>query len=294
LEFKKLTLDDIDRLRPYFTENTCRINDCTVGGTFIWRDYHQTEYSLDDDGVLFFKISYPEPAFTQPRGIEPNRESYERIIEYAESNDLPVRLCAVGEAKLEGILELFPGSTVKSDRNTFDYLYNSSDLTTLAGRKYSGQRNHINRFMREHPTWSFEPLTNERIPEVIAFYQKFAQENIKDAFSYNEGNLKSEEVLDNFELYGQYGGVLYVKDVVVGASFGEPLGDTLYVHQEKADVSYHGAYPMLVNQFAKMYVTDEIEHINREEDDGVEGLRTSKMSYHPSMLMTKYTVELKY
>ena len=294
MEFTKLTLDDIDKLRPYFTDNECRICDCTVGGTFIWRDYHQTEYAIEDDGTLFFKVAYPEPALTPPRGLEPDRRSYERIIEYCVSSGFPARLCAVGESRLQDILKYFPDSQVSTDRNTYDYLYLSSDLESLAGRKYSGQRNHINRFMREHPEWSFEPLTSSRIPEVITFYQKFAQENIKDAFSYNEGNVKSEEVLENFELYAQYGGVLYVKDVVVGASFGETVGDTLYVHQEKADIAYHGSYPMLVNQYAKMYVTEGIQYINREEDDGVEGLRTSKMSYHPFVLMSKYTVDLKW
>jgi hypothetical protein len=236
---------------------------------------------------------YPEPALTPPRGIKPDKKSYERIIEYCNLTGFPLRLCSVGDSLLQGILELYPGSQVRSNRNTFDYLYLSNDLASLAGRKYSGQRNHINRFLREHPKWSFEPITSERIPEVKAFYQKFAKENIKDAFSYNEGNLKSEEVLDNFDLYGQYGGVLYVKDVVVGASFGETVGNTLFVHNEKADIAFHGSYPMLVNQYAKMYVTEGIEYINREEDDGVEGLRTSKLSYHPYALLSKYTIDLK-
>jgi hypothetical protein len=50
---------------------------------------------------------------------------------------------------------------------------------------------------------------------------------------------------------------------------------------------------MLVNQFAKMFAAEGVTHINREEDDGVEGLRTSKLSYHPIELLDKYVVELK-
>ena len=260
----------------------------------MWRDYHQTQYAVHDDGMLFFKVAYPEPAFTPARGCEPDIRSYERIIEYSVLNNMPARLCAVSETVLQSILEMFPGSIAHTDRNTSDYLYLSSDIVNLAGRKYSGQRNHINRFMREHQMWSFERMTMETLQAVKEFYIKFAEENIKDSLAYNEGNKKTQEVLDNIEAYGQQVGVLYVDGVVVGASFGETVDDTLFVHSEKADISYHGSYPMLVNQYAKMFVTDGIDFINREEDDGVEGLRTSKLSYHPIELLHKYTVELKW
>ena len=293
MEFNRLTLDCIEKLRPYFAENQCRICDCTIGGTFIWRDYHQTQYAIGDDGVLFFKVEYPEPALTPPRGIEPTRKTYEQIIEYCQSNELPARLFSVSESLLKDILELFPNSQARTNRSNSDYLYLSSDLTSLAGRKFSGQRNHINRFMREHPDWSFRRISSDGISEVKAFYKKFAQENVKEAFAYNEGNRKAEEVLDNLDIYKQYCGALYVKGTIVGASFGEIVDDTLFVHSEMADTAYHGSYPMLVNTFAKEFVTEGVEYINREEDDGVEGLRTSKLSYHPLMLLDKYVVDLK-
>ena len=39
---------------------------------------------------------------------------------------------------------------------------------------------------------------------------------------------------------------------------------------------------------------DEIRFVNREEDCGDEGLRKSKMSYHPIELIEKNTVTIKY
>ena len=292
LEFRKLTLDCIDVIRPYFTHNENRLCDCTVGGTFIWRDYHQTEYAIES-GDLYLKVEYPEPAFTPPRGKEPDKGSYERIIDYCVANNMSARLCAVSEPTLHRILELFPDAKARTDRNWSDYLYLSSDIAGLSGRKFSGQRNHINRFMRDHLTWSFERITYDHVTVVKDFFEKYASEHIKDdSLAYVEGNRKALEVLDNLGAYGLCGGVLYVGGEVAGASFGETVGDTLFVHTEKADTAYNGSYPMLVNQFARMFVTDGIEYVNREEDDGVEGLRTSKLSYHPVELLHKYTVEL--
>ena len=258
----------------------------------MWRDYHNTEYATED-GALYLKISYPLFAFAPPRGFVTGKSGYQRIIDHCAANDLPVRLCSVSKAVLDEVLKMYPASTAESDRKWSDYLYQASDLTTLSGRRYAGQRNHINRFMKEHPAWSFERITPDNVAKVKVFYEKYSNEHIKDYPAYIEGNRKALEALDNMDLYGLFGGALYVAGEIVGVSLGESVGDTLYIHAEKAETSFHGSYPMLMNQFARMFATGEIEYINREEDDGVEGLRTSKMSYHPVELLDKYIVELR-
>ena len=53
LHFSKLTLDDIDKLKPYFAYSSNQTCDNTVGGTFMWRDFFSTEYALFN-GMLIF------------------------------------------------------------------------------------------------------------------------------------------------------------------------------------------------------------------------------------------------
>ena len=292
MEFKKLTLDRIETLRPFFLDNQCRICDCTIGGTFMWRDFHNTEYTVED-GILYLKVTYPEMAFAPPRGAGVGIGSYQKIIEYCADNGHPTMIRSVSKPILESLLEMFPGANARTDRSWSDYLYLSGDIKNLDGRRYAGQRNHINRFSREHPKWSFEQITAANVSDARIFIEKNARENIKDSPIYNEGNRKALEVLDNLELYGQLGGILYTDGVVAGVSLGEIVGDTLYIHTEKAEVACHGSYPMLMNQFARNFLAEDTMYINREEDDGEEGLRTSKMSYHPVELLEKYKVEVK-
>ena len=102
------------------------------------------------------------------------------------------------------------------------------------------------------------------------------------------------EQFDNWEAYSQLGGMLISEGRVVGISVGEIVGDTLIIHTEKADTSFDGAYPMLVNCFAREFAADDkCLYINREEDCGIEGLRISKRSYHPIEIIKKYAVIIK-
>ena len=80
---------------------------------------------------------------------------------------------------------------------------------------------------------------------------------------------------------------------LAGFSLGEIVGDTLFTHIEKADRDYEGCYQMLVAQFAQHFVRDGVHFINREDDTGDLGLRTSKLSYHPVALLEKYTVTIE-
>lgn len=292
LDFKVLTLDQINLLRPYFEERKCRICDCTVGGTFMWRDFFKTEYFIDES-TLFLKVVYYDgkTAFTVPIGDE-SIQSYQKIIDYCASQNIPVVLCMVTTRYLEKIMALFPMAQAHPERDWFDYLYTSEDIKNLPGKKYSGQRNHINRFIRTYPDWVFHQINEENIPDVRHFFVDFSQENEKNFTTFQEEKAKILEVFDNYHQYGLCGGYLTVQDKIIGFSIGEKMNDTLFIHIEKANREYNGAYQMLVNQFAKAYADETIHYINREEDDGDEGLRKSKMSYHPHLLLEKYTVRI--
>lgn len=100
------------------------------------------------------------------------------------------------------------------------------------------------------------------------------------------------EFLRDFAAYAPLAGLLRVNGRVAGFSAGEIVGDTLIIHIEKADIAYEGIYQVLVNEYAKCFVTPDVRYINREEDVGDEGMRRSKESYHPVRLLEKYLVRI--
>ena len=196
----------------------------------------------------------------------------------------------VSEPRLPELEEILPGLEAESDRTWSDYLYLAEDLREMAGRKYSAQRNHINRFMRDNPDWSFERVDRGNLAEARSFLSEYVGEHTKDSETLIEGDRKALEVLDNWDIYGLPAGILRAGGKVIGISIGEVVGDTLFIHTEKSHREYAGSYQMLVREFAREFAGEGVEYINREEDDGDEGLRKSKLSYHPVQLLSKFAV----
>ena len=294
LDFRKLTLANLETVRPFFFANKRRICDSTIGNTFMWRDLINTEFAIEND-VLYLRAELMpnNHIFAPPRSTHYPAEAFiDRIADYCRETGEILRFFPASGVFHEALKERFPELHEWSDSAWSDYLYDAEDLITLAGRRFSGQRNHINKFRRLYENWRFEAITPENLPQVREFLVKYMRDNVKDAMWYTEGNIKALEVLDNYGLYRQLGGVLFVGDEVAGFALGEAVGDTLFVHTEKALPEFQGAYPMIVNQYSIMYATNGVKYINREEDDGDEGLRTSKLSYHPCMMLEKYHVEI--
>jgi hypothetical protein len=189
--------------------------------------------------------------------------------------------------------EFFPNSAAISNRDSFDYLYRAEDLKYFRGKKLSGQRNHVNKFLKTYGTWAFRPIAPEDVPAVKVFLDRYASRWDKAAASFHEDISKTHEILDHLQTYDLLGGMLLVEGEIAGFSLGEILGDTLFTHVEKADREYEGCYQMLVAQFAQQFAHEGVHFINREDDTGDLGLRTSKLSYHPVTLLEKYTVTVE-
>ena len=291
----------------------------------MWRNFYHMEYAfeneafytrLTDDGSHYCyslpvardvraairyiiekeipQADVKSPLFGQIPSLEETR-SMESAVEGSGQPDAYLCFSTVPFDCLPYFIELADELPIRLVTNLqtdyFDYLYRAEDLAELVGRRYSGQRNQIKQFEKNYPDWHFEELTEERIDDVRTFFG-LNTEITDERNSRNEENLMVRDVLDHMDIYRMIGGILYVGDQVVGFSMGEIKGDTIFQHIEKADRDFKGCNQMLANQFAKYFVTEEIQYINREEDMGDPGLRRAKEAWHPVDLLKKYVVEV--
>jgi len=289
IDFQRITLRDLPRLRPYIRMSGSRACDNTVGGVFMWRDFFQTEYAFVGESLLL-RVCYlgGVQAHTVPLGGDTST-AIDALSSHCVERGEQLVFCTVNERDLpllRGRFDCF----VSTERDWFDYLYLAEDIIKLAGRRYSGQRNHINAFKRQFSGYSFEEIGPENLEEVRRFYTRFKEIEKKDSDVFREDQLKVDEILSEYAAYGLLGGALRAGGEILAFAIGEIVGDTLFVHVEKADFTVRGTYQMIVNEFAKHYAAEGVTYVNREDDAGDAGLRASKMSYHPLRLIEKYTV----
>ncbi|MBR5230649.1 MAG: DUF2156 domain-containing protein [Clostridia bacterium] len=289
LTYSTVDAASIPLIKPYFDFQQSRNCDYTMGVIYMWRSYFHTEYAIESD-TLYLRMRDEQGRVFHllPIGKEPPVLSLKRL---CPGCDCAMRFSAVTEDQLMHLRAAFgePDELIE-ERRWADYLYEKEKLSTYAGKKLAGQRNHVNRFLKENEGFIYEPVTAENIGEARAFLLEHRDIQSKDdpvAFREYDYTL---DTLDHFSALGYTGALLKLPSgKCVGISFGETVGDTLFVHVEKALRNVHGSGQLLCREFAA-HAPEHIKYINREDDMGDEGLRYAKMSLHPAFLLMKHTV----
>lgn len=296
IKFKPLTINAVAEIAPLLEYGKSRTCDYTLAGLLMWADYFKYEYAIIDN-TLFIKGTdendMTTPAFSMLIGAMPLRKALSMVAEYCRACDLPLRFSAVPEDRLGDFYSL-GACHIEELTDWADYLYDANALATLPGNKYSKKRNHVNRFIAEHPGYTYSRITPELISAVKDFYHGLTLDKDTTQPTAAEERKQVFSVLDNYARLPFEGAMLATpEEGIVAFTIGEVIGDALYVHIEKMRHDINGAGETINKMFAAdMLDRHGISFINREEDVGDEGLRKAKMSYHPAMLLKKYDLSV--
>ena len=92
------------------------------------------------------------------------------------------------------------------------------------------------------------------------------------------------------------GGIIEVSGNIAAYTIGELTGNSVLIHFEKALTEYSAGYQVINQEFLQHLLKEKpkLLTVNREEDLGDEGLRESKLSYHPTDFIRKYKVTIDF
>ena len=296
LEFKPIQVKNVPRLRKYYSKCDYRLCEYSVGVKLMWRQHWHPAYAESHGCLVVLNHShhfghifdYPVPL----PGVGDVEAALDEIDSWCRENGVAPVFGVVPAEERERLLERYPYTIVDNDRLWQDYLYRAEDLMTFAGRRYSGQRNHINKFRKLYPDAVYRPITREDGDKVEAFWEEFHQ-------IFNKENaLAKKELCYARKLMRQVGkpwvraGAIELEGKFIAISLGEICGDTLVCHIEKGLPQYEGVYPTMVQSFAAANAQG-LRWINREDDAGDKGLRTSKLQYLPAELGAKVRIRAR-
>lgn len=307
MQFEKYTKETLIKYRSAIKNCPYNVNDVTTGSFFMWNSGVDVRFCIEN-GMFFSQqdicgepsFSYP---FANPSDFEDENayktaeeKALKELLSYVGENNLPLKFYGVTEEILERIKAnpLFKNIMFNYERKWSDYVYSASEISTFKGKKFSGQRNHINKFRSLYGEPVFKPLTPEYLPAVREMLKKYAAEHPTDGYEEKEEFIHTVELLNNFFDLDLIGGVLLVNGEPASVTIGEFQNKNLIIHVEKALKQYIGAYPTTFNCFVNyaLSLIPELETANREDDSDDVGLRTSKLQYNPVKLVNKYLVKV--
>ena len=294
IDFKPVRLEDRAAIERYTMPWGICNNDLSFANMYCWQSvYHTTWAEVGGFLVIRFHIEGGERiGYMQPIGPGDFAPILPLLEEDARERGQRLRLIGLTEEAREQVRAMHPGAyAFESNRALEDYVYRADDLRNLTGHRYQPKRNHINRFVAEYPDYRYEELTPARFNECMALEREWRRTR-EEQHTASEQDAEQRAMLrafEHFDQLGLLGGCIYVGDRMVAFTYGSALNNhTFDTHVEKADTEYDGAFTIINKLFAQ-HLPERFTLINREEDMGLDGLRQSKLSYHPAFLQRKFT-----
>lgn len=294
IKFKNLEISDFKKTSEFLKKYNVENCDHCFSTMAIWSHRFEVEIAIHEDELFMRTKGDNSYWYVSPVGKMPFVDAVKLIIEDAKYNKHNVKLFAMDTAQKEELIKNFPDEFhIIEDRDSYDYIYKTEDLSFLQGKNYQKKRNHCSRFERDNPGYTFNIITKDNIERVKEFEKEWCMRNNCDEarglFAEQQGIM---ELLNNYEKLDLTGAFIETESGIVAFTMAAPINDRMIdIIVEKAFHEITGAYAIINRDFARNCLQG-YELINREDDMGEENLRKAKLSYFPVEIREKFLAKL--
>lgn len=297
LNFHPIALEDYDTVYKYMSkhgEGSCQHSFVTMFS--LYEKYGDA--ICEQDGFLYVLREHlchdNVRVYLAPMGDGDRRDAFERILEDAHSHHAIAEFQTLTETACRFLEEQLPGRfRMTETRDYAEYIYSTGKISTFPGAKLRNKRKELNRFWREYgDRASVTVIEKEDFPEIWEYEGKWVLQNQEDhdRFALEREARAIELQLKHYDALHLSGIVVRIDNVVHGYAYGTSLSDTYYdALIQKGDRDIPNIYRALFSESVKQCALSRA-YVNAEEDVGVMGIRESKLSYQPDILLRKYIV----
>ena len=293
IKLKRLTFKDKKNIQE-FTGQFYPYSDFNFTSLWCYNIENDVEYFLDKNVFVIRLRDYltnkPIYSFLSKNSTS---ELVNNLLTIAGSEGVEKKLRLVPEQSVNKKVLSNPDLIVKADRNNFDYITSTKITSSLMGRNFIHKRHHLSQF-RKFNSGCLLKISNGKSKnektQIMKLFDKWATKKNSDSAHERVALYRLLKFIDKLTitLIG-----LWDKDELVGFVLDEKLGRYALGHFMKADISYKHIYDMLFFQAVKHWYKSGCQYLNYEQDLGLEGLRKTKLSWHPAKFLKKYVISAR-
>ena len=171
MEYKPLTAEDAMRLKPFYSIRPNKSCDAAPLCQYIYRYFYRVKFCEFEDALLIMFCSDDGEIYGFLPYCRPEKVAFYFKLQEIYFNKVLKMPFAITSADEEGVELLkeagaLDGYDIEEIEDAKDYLYDAESLRTLAGRKYSKKRNHINNFKKRY-AYEYVELSGDMIGECL-------------------------------------------------------------------------------------------------------------------------------
>ena len=142
LTFEPITPQSAPRMRPYYADCSYHLCEYSVGVKLMWGEYLYPSFTEAAGCLIIRNELHGETLFDFPvPGEDGDVDAALTAIEdYCTQKGIAPVISVVPEQEAGRLALRYPRVHIVNERAWKDYLYRAEDLSTFAGRRYSGQQ----------------------------------------------------------------------------------------------------------------------------------------------------------
>ncbi|MBR4314271.1 MAG: DUF2156 domain-containing protein [Lachnospiraceae bacterium] len=298
IDFVKIPLGSKEKVDSFF----CRFGEGSCQHSFATGYCFDTKYDdyfcIKDDFLYTLRKGISDDTYRTylfPMGDLNNTDgikaAIENIISNAKSYNKKVKFQSISE-NAQNILKKLYGDkfTIEDRRDLYEYMYKYETIAIMEGSHFKAKRNEIRKFFKDYKNIVVKKIDKADVTNIKNLYKLWvdADEGRQSNIQLDYEEIALDRALESYDELGLDGIAIYCSDELAGFVFGVKLNDEVFDFMiEKANAKYGAIYKVLNNELAKICCSN-FKYVNFEEDLGEEGLRNSKMMYHPDILFKKF------